>query len=467
MALVLCNDDRQTPHSTDAEHGVLGAIMKDPDTIAPVMEILRGEEFFHPRHRVIFEAVSSLFKQRQPADITTVANALLGSGQLENAGGRVYLVQMVEAVTSAAHVKKYAEIVRDKFLYRQMIDMMGEFTASAYQQDDSPHNIASKLYGWTGQIMTGRTEAELSARTLHDAVIDELSLIRSPKAVAAHQYGFKKLDEMTGGYENGQMIVWGARPKVGKTSILADLARNACKQGKPILFFTAEMSSSAFARRLICSEAGVSYVNWKRLALTDEDHDKLEKARQRIASWPFHIIGQKSIDVDRLAFIAHGFVKRKGVVELFVDYFQQLSTTFRGQEREQLNYIAKQLDDTAGVLKVPLHVGAQLNRGPEGKRPRRPQLGDLKGTGDLEQRGHAIHLIHRPELTTLGKDKKNVSNLDGKAEIISYVRDGESGMSVLYFEAQYSRFMDDQSMELPLGVTPVKQYKETDGDLPF
>ena len=416
---------RIQPQAPELEEAVLGALMIEKDAYSLVSEILRPESFYEHRHQLIYSAITDLAVNQKPVDILTVKEQLAKRGDLEEVGGPFYITQLSSKVASSAHIEYHARIIAQKALARELIT----FTS----------NIQSKAFDETLDVDDLMQEA--AART------DGLSGLES---------GFTKLDKMTSGWQNSDLIIIAARPAMGKTAFVLSMAKNiAVNFRNPVALFSLEMSNVQLVNRLISNVCEIPSEKIKSGQLADYEWQQLDYKLRDLLDAPLYVDDTPSLSVFELRTKARRLVREHGVRVIIIDYLQLMNASGMsfGSRQEEVSTISRSLKGLAKELNIPIIALSQLNRGVEnreGEEGKRPQLSDLRESGAIEQDADMVCFIHRPEYYKIYTSADG-SDLRGMAEIIiAKHRNGAVGDVRLRFIGQYTRFQNpEDDMVIP------------------
>ncbi|MEE8576955.1 MAG: replicative DNA helicase [candidate division Zixibacteria bacterium] len=469
----------QPPQNIDAEIQVLGAIMKDADAIHKVIEGLSDEKYFYsPKHRMIFLAVMELYNKNEPSDITTVANQLERRSMLSGIGGRVYLVDLVEAVVSSSNVVKHADIIIEKWVMRSLISTATQISDDCYQGEAPVDDLVDKAETTIFEIAESRLRQGFAhiGETL-GLVTDQ---IENPDAQKkAVKSGFHDIDEKTDGLRNGDFIVIAGRPSMGKTALALNMAESvAIERGVGVGVFSIEMSKEQLVSRMLCGRAGVSQQKLRAQTLSEpEKRSLLMKA---------HAISKAEIFIDDSPLLTSLEMRAKArrlkannqnIGLIIVDYIQLMHSTGRVENRQQeIATISRGMKALAKELDLPVIAISQLSRQVEQRGgDKRPQLADLRESGAIEQDADVVMFVYRPEFyfSHLDRHDPKFMEVEGKADIIiAKQRNGPTGVVHLSFRKELARFgnLERGRRDLPAGVTEVKPEEEDggpSGPMPF
>lgn len=403
------------PHSQEAEKAVLGAILREPATLNGVSDGLIPDHFFLDIHRRIYQVMVDLDAASEPTDIVTVAEKLARSEGQEIGPG--YLIELMEAAPVAQNATYYASIVRKHASLRRVITVcqstigrassaegdVGEFLEDIEKEVLSIFNEQDREGGIVGAV-----------KVLEDTIIELEEKLQNAGQPTGVPTGFIDFDAMTGGFQKSDLIIIAARPAMGKTALVLNLASNAAKQGFPVVVFSLEMSRNQLMMRLLSSEARVDSSRLRKGELSEDELNRLHVASRTIASYPLGIDETGGISLMELRSRCRRWQKEHGLGMIIIDYLQLMgSSSKRADNRErEIAELSGGLKALAKELKVPVIALAQLNRGPDTRQDHRPKTSDLRESGSLEQDADMIMFIYRDEYYN-----KN-SEFAGKAEII-------------------------------------------------
>ncbi|SNQ47056.1 Replicative DNA helicase [Frankia canadensis] len=430
------------PHDLPAEQAVLGAMLMSREARGDISEILQPSDFYRPAHSSIFEAVMRLDGQGEPADALTVAADLLRRGHLDRVGGPEYLHTLIAAVPTAANGGYYARIVAEKAVFRRLLEAGGRIAqigqTAAGAATDAQELADQTLHAALNGPDTGNGPVLLGADSA--AFLDELeALQRGDVTPAGVLTGFSDLDEVTRGFQPGQLVIIAARPSVGKTTLALDVARAAAiKARRPTLFVSLEMTDKELRQKIRAAEARISLRNIQTGQLTEDDWSRLTRVLADTVDAPLRIDTSPGLGVAAIRTRARRMQRRHGLDLLIVDYLQLLVTAKKEENRQQeVAGISRSLKLLAGELGVPVVALSQLNRAVEQRAVKRPQLSDLRDSGAIEQDADMVIMIHREDAHDENSARAGEADL-----IIEKNRSGPKGTFTVAFQGHYSRFVD-------------------------
>ena len=390
--------DRKMPFSLEAEQSLLGSILIDPSCMDLIASIMNADDFYVPEHTEIYRAMQSMYLKSKNIDVVTLIEELVQSGTYDEAGGREYLKLVAEAVPTASNAKDYAGIVRDKAILRQLIDAGEDIAEAAYAGDDEAEALVEYAEGKIFRIAEGRENKNFVH--IRDALIqvyDRLTkLSQDPDAFRGMPTGFDSLDNVIVGMNEADLVLVGARPGMGKTSFAMNIAtESALKTKKTVCVFNLEMSADQLASRMLSSEAQIDSYKMRSGKLEAEDWNAIAHASSRLSETEILIDDTPGITVTGMKSKLRR-VKNLGLV--VVDYLGLMSGDKHTDNRvQEVGEISRGLKVMAKELKVPIICCAQLNRGPENRPDKRPNLSDLRDSGAIEQDADIVLFLYRDE----------------------------------------------------------------------
>ena len=434
------------PQALDVEEAVLGAMLLEPSSVDQAMEELTAGCFYDPRHRMIFEAISSLVNEHAPIDIITVASKLKETGKLEEVGGPVVLATLSEKVTSAAHLEYHTKILKQKTIQRDLIKASCEILKDAFDDgvkvDDLVDSAQSKVYD---AIQSNVKKEVQDIGSVINVAMNEIQEMQGITGLNGVPSGYPTLDKITNGWQKSDLIILAARPSVGKTAFSLNITRNAAvDHNMPVAFFSLEMSALQLAKRLMTSESGLSADKIKGgVKLEDDEWTLLEQSLKRLSKAPIYIDDTPGLPMMEFRTKVKALVKNKGVRLVIVDYLQLMQgpAEYRGAREQEVAAISRTLKATAKELNIPIIALSQLSRqavtrqGSGGK----PQLSDLRESGSIEQDADMVIFIHRPDFVGLSD---NPEDKEKTQIIIAKHRNGETRDIDMLFKGNKVRFIE-------------------------
>ena len=438
------------PQALEIERVVLGALMIDKDAFSVVSEIIRPETFYEPRNQKIYQAIQSLNMEERPVDFMTVIEELKRQGDLEDVGGSAYIMELTERVASSAHLEYHAHIIHQKFLARQLISFTGRIQEMAFDETIDPDSLMQEAEGQLFEITQKNMRSDF---TQIDPVIKKATetlkiAAQNSGGMTGIPTGYSKLDEMTSGWQNSDLVIIAGRPAMGKTSFALSLAKNiAVDYRVPIALFSLEMNNEQLVQRLISNVCEIPGQKILSGQLSDDEWNRFDRNINKLIGTPIYIDDTAGLSVFELRTKARRLVREKGVKIIMIDYLQLMNANGMrfGNRQEEVSTISRSLKGLAKELNIPILALSQLNRGVEsreGNEGKRPQLSDLRESGAIEQDADMVLFVHRPEYYRIYQDEHG-NDLHGVAQIlIAKHRKGGTGDVNLHFRGEFTRFED-------------------------
>ena len=432
---------RTLPHNLDAEQSVLGAILLDNTAINPAGETLTSEDFYGEAHRVVFEAMVALSEDDSPIDAVTVAERLERSGQLERAGGLGYLSTLMDGLPRALNVADYARIVKDKSSLRNLISSANTIITSAISGDEPTDDIIDQAERRIFEIAEDKVKRGfLSIRDLVGETTHQLEeLYERSDVVTGVPTGFKRLNTYTAGLQSGDLIIIAGRPSMGKTALALNIAQHvALRHDGSVGIFSLEMSTQQLVRRMISSEAQVDNQKINTGYLSKDELNGLINSLELLASKNIFVDDAANPSLLEMRSKARRLKAEHGLDLLIIDYLQLMSLGRFENRNLEIGAISRALKGLAKELEVPVIALSQLSRAPEARSHHRPQLSDLRESGNLEQDADVVSFIYREELYN-----PDDPSIEGEATlIIAKQRNGPVGDVPLVFLKQFTTFKE-------------------------
>jgi replicative DNA helicase len=444
---------RLPPHSAEAERSMLGGLMLDQRAWDSVADVVTADDLYRADHRHIFTAVASLVQRDQPADAVTVRDYLEQTGELEAAGGAEYLARIVEDTSSAANIRAYAEIVRDKALLRRLIEVGGDISASAYETEG---RMASELVDLAEEKVFriadqgARVGGFTALKQILPATIDRLDVLsHSDGDITGISTGFTEMDRLTAGLQRGDLVIVAGRPSMGKTTLAINIAENAAIAHKvPTAVFSMEMSAEQLSFRMIGSIGRVNQQKLRTGRLSDEDWTRIDSAVSMMSNVPIYIDDSAGLSPTEVRARARRLKREHGLGMIVIDYLQLMQTVGQTENRAtEISEISRSLKALAKELDVPVVALSQLNRSVEQRNDKRPVMSDLRESGAIEQDADLIVFIYREEVYQPDTARKGVADI-----IIGKQRNGPVGEFHLTFLGEFTRFENLMSEDYSEGV---------------
>jgi replicative DNA helicase len=458
MAQVRAGADRIPPQSIEAEVAVLGAMMLDKDAIGRTIEIIDDSAFYNPNHGKIYNAIVSLYDRNEAVDLITLTEELRRQGELENVGGASYLETLLSSVATSANVEHHARIALEKSTLRKLIEASTQIVNDAYHADGDVSEIMDRAERRIFAVSGSKLRQSFYA--MEDIVKDSLELIeqlyQQKRYVTGVESGFKDLDSLTAGFQNGDFVVIAGRPGMGKTSFALNVAQHVATRMKvPVAVFSLEMTKEQLMLRMLCSEARVKAHNVRTGFVGKNEWGKLTLAAGTLHDAPIFIDDSSDLTVLEMRAKARRLKAEIDLGLVVVDYLQLIRGHRRAESRQQeITHISSSLKGLAKELGIPVVALSQLSRAVEQreKKDKRPILSDLRESGAIEQDADVVLFIYRPALYKprgeAGMDEGAMEDKRRAEIIVGKQRNGPTGIvEVLFFE-EYTRFEDKARIEV-------------------
>jgi replicative DNA helicase len=438
--------DRSPPYSYEAEVSVLGGMLLDKLAITKALERLDEDCFYHDGHREIFRGIRQLFESNQVVDIVTLTERLKKSGKLEAAGGQAYLVQILDAVPTAANVEFYAGIVLEKAIMRRLLRASGDIMNDVYtcrgEVDDILDHAEQRIFEISQQRIRG---GFVPIKKILHPTFELIEMLHQKKGrITGVASGFTDLDELTAGFQMSDFIVVAGRPSMGKTSFGLNIAQHcAVETNVPVAIFSLEMSKEQLVQRLLSGVAGVDAMKLRTGYLGEKDWPKLARAAGILGDAPIYIDDSPLLTVLEMRAKARRLKSEVDIGLVMVDYMQLMKPGQQKNSRqEEISHISSSLKALAKELRIPVIAMSQLSREPEKRPDKRPTLADLRESGAIEQDADVVIFIYREEVY------KTAGAHAGEAEvIIGKQRNGPVGTVKLTFLKKCTRFVNYSGRE--------------------
>ncbi|MBE5801409.1 MAG: replicative DNA helicase [Clostridiales bacterium] len=435
------------PSSIDAERSVIGAMLQDNGAASLSFEMLSAEDFYSPEHREIFSAMQTLHVAGNPIDLMTVGNELTRRGTLESVGGAAYLLQALRFVPTTANTRTYIEIVLEKATLRKLIDASQRITEQCFAQSDPLADVLKDAERRIFDIVMRRGGSE-SLMPLQKVLmstfdtIEELSRLKG--RLSGVPTGLYDLDRMLTGLHGGELVLVGARPAMGKTSMALGVAQFAgVKAGKCVAIFSLEMPAEQIGMRLLCSAANINMQRVRSGMLSDDEWVKLGDCINELSNCRIYIDDTSSLTPSQLRSRCRRLMMEQGLDLVVIDYLGLMTTDSRAENRQlEVSEISRQLKSIALELKIPVLACAQLSRAPAARNDKRPMLSDLRDSGSIEQDADVVMFLHREGYYATGNTEDNAPKPDDSAGevIVAKQRNGPVGTVNVEWQAEFARY---------------------------
>ncbi len=435
--------DRLPPQNLDAERGVLGSLLLDPELCDEVALMLRPGDFYADAHQKLFHHIMEMHGGGGRVDATLLLERLRQSGDLEAIGGTAFLAEVVQSVAVAAHATYYAEIVRDKATLRSLIHASTEILRDAYDPTFSPRELVGRAEEKIFAVHDERSSDKLAS--MHDVMVEAYAHIDQRMkhgGATGIPTGFTDFDNLTGGLHGSELVVLAARPSMGKTALATNIADHvSVESGVTTLMVSLEMARLELGQRMLCARGKIDGRKFRGGYLSGEDREALVKASAELSKAPLFIDDSPSRTITEIAATARRLKRRQNLGLVVIDYLQLIEPENPADPRqEQVAKIARRLKGLARELAVPVLCLAQLNRQAEATKDNRPRMSHLRESGAIEQDADVVMFVHREEYYMTHEEAKE-RELAGKADlIVAKQRNGPTDDVKLTWRQEFTRF---------------------------
>ncbi len=440
----------QVPFSEEAEEAVIGAVLINPESYLTVASFLRPDDFYLLRHQYIWKALQKLNDRDDPVDYLTLMQELRDQGVLDEIGGTPYITQLMYSTPASIHVEVYGRIVERASVRRRLLVAADEIRSLAV---DEQLDIDSVIIE-SEKRMFNVTERQLKREfiPLRDAVssyFDQIEhLVNNPHITLGVPSGFKDLDELLGGFQRSDLLIFAGRPGMGKTSFMLSTAVNAARLGARIAIFTMEMGADQLVQRMISMETGINSHQLRMGRLSQQEYARFVEAAGRISRFQIFIDDTPALNPLQMRTKCRRLQHEYGLDMVMVDYLQLMNAggTYENNRVQEISYISRALKELARELNVPIFSAAQLSRAVEQRQDKRPLLSDLRESGSIEQDADIVMFLYRDVVYNEATEFPNQADV-----LVSKHRNGATGVVSLYFDNALTKFMDGAVRRVDLG----------------
>ncbi|MBI5655189.1 replicative DNA helicase [Candidatus Uhrbacteria bacterium] len=438
------------PQNVEAEQSLLGSLLLDKDAIIKIGDQVVAEDFYHDKHRAIFEAMVDLFRKHEPIDLLSLSNRLQEKNELERIGGRAYLIQLSNTVPTASHVVHYGDIVQKKATLRRLINAAGDISRLGFEQAEDVELLLDQAEQKLFNVSQKFLKASFTPiQNILDGAFERIDELHKEKGkLRGISTGYVDLDQILGGLQKSDLIILAARPSCGKTSLALDIARSAAVKSKvPVGLFSLEMSKEQLVDRMLCSEANVNLWNMRTGHLSEQgdndDFSRIGHALGVLSEAPIFIDDSASASIMEIRTKARRLQMEKGLGLLIIDYLQLMESRNASSDNrvQEISEITRGLKSIARELNIPVLALSQLARAVELQKPAIPRLAHLRESGSIEQDADIVLFIYRKaadknyRTEDLSPEEKHIAEIH-----IAKHRNGPTGMVQLYFEDTRASF---------------------------
>jgi len=432
---------KKLPCSLEAEKAVLGALLLNDENVAQVVELLQAQDFYVPSHRVIYQAIVDIAQRMERVDLVTLQDVLDKKGQLEAIGGVVQLLSLQEDIPSLGLVAQHAKIIKEKAVLRDLINSASVIISSCFNQEDREINaVLDEAEKTIFQISNKRAEQNFVQLNIWvKKTFQHLSDIKSNSGgLTGIASGYEVLDQMTSGFQKGDLIILAARPSMGKTALALNIGSHAAANGLNVGVFSLEMGGEQLTLRLLSAESNIAHHNIRNATITSDEWVELINAASRLSERKLFIDDTAGLDIMALRAKARKLKSQHGIDFLVIDYLQMLHSTKKHENRHQeVSEISRALKALAKELQVPILALSQLSRAVDSRMDKRPMLSDLRESGAIEQDADVIMFLYRDIVYNPDTENPALAEL-----IVGKQRNGPTGMVQLQFLRELTKFED-------------------------
>lgn len=428
------------PHSVELEEAVLGSMILEPNTIPAVIHVLTRQHFFRPEHETIFTSIEALFRSNEIIDLITISNHLRKKGELEMIGGPAYLANLTGKVSSSVNIEYHAALLNQYHVKRQAIRIGRELTNKAFMTDSDGFDIVGQTATEIFNLVNGSLKKTILS--FGDELRRVINDLEKPFATDGLQCGFESVDTLLGGFQPSDLCIIAARPGMGKTAFMAAMLRHMAGNGVGVGVFSLEMSSQQIIKRMLSAEAQIPSNNFRTARFSETEWQRIHALPESYYRLPVQIDDSSGIQLTELNAKARQ-MHAKGAKIIFVDYLQLVKSSSRSREQEVAE-VSRGLKNLAKDLSIPIVALAQLNREVEQRADKRPQLSDLRESGEIENSADSVSFLVRPEYYKLKEFeyKGNKMNTEGIAIFdVQKNRHGATGDLILHFHKELTTFL--------------------------
>lgn len=405
---------KSSPQSIEAEKSVLGSMMIDKNVIAQAVEILSAEDFYRDAHKYIFKSIVEMYQRDEPIDEITLLEHLKSTDRLEKSGGISYITEIGSSVLTTANVKSYIKIVEDKATLRKLIDSSTKIIESCYNNQDDVEKVIDVAEQKIFDLAEKKSSSDFEPLSdILERGFEQIETLFNNKGeVTGVGSGFKDLDDLTSGFQKGDMILIAARPSMGKTTFALNIAEHAAlREGKSVVIFSLEMSKEQLAYKLLCSEANVDMLKLRTGNLEDKDWENIARASGPLSSAKIYIDDTAGVSIMEMRSKCRRLKIEYGIDLILIDYLQLMSGSGEESRQQEVSEISRNIKAIAKEMQCPVIALSQLSRAPEQRADHRPMLSDLRESGSIEQDADLVMFLYRDEYYNKETEEKMLQNV--------------------------------------------------------
>lgn len=443
--------ERVPPHNKEAEQSIIGAIFLQPESLIVASERLQPHDFYQTAHQQIFEVMLELSDKGSPVDVVTVSEVFAARKSLEEIGGLSYLLELSNAVPTAANVEYYADIVSEKSVLRRLIRTATKIVDDGYMREDEVGELLSDAERSIMEVANKRNASDFRhiEGVLHETFDNIEQMHQNKGDVTGISTGYVDLDKMTAGFQRNDLIIVAARPSMGKTAFALNIAQNAAVRSKQnVAIFSLEMGAEQLVMRMLCAEGLIDAQRLRTGSLENEDWNKLMLAIGSLSKSGIYIDDSPGLRVNEIRAKCRRLYQESGLDMILIDYLQLIQGSGRpGENRQQeVSEISRSLKALARELKVPVIALSQLSRGVEQRQDKRPMMSDLRESGSIEQDADIVSFLYRDDYYNKEEDAPPNDLIE---IILAKQRNGPTGTVKLAFNKQFNKFSNYTGEDVP------------------
>lgn len=439
---------REIPHDSETERTLIGSMLINDGTCREVLARANADDFYEPRHQLIFRALYSLDSENKPIDVTSLTSRLNDQGELDKVGGVEYLLRLVESVPTVAHANYYLEVLHNKAILRRIIQKTAKISEEAY---DNVENIDSFIDSVEKEILAitqDRTAGDFLTmnQVLHEVTNRMMLLARNDGVLSGVETGYRDLDKITSGFQKGDLIILAARPAMGKTAFALNIGANASFNSKEaVAIFSLEMPATQLAQRIICAKGGLNSELLRTGSIMRNDQAKYYSAIDTVKKCNLYIDDTPGIKINEIIAKCRNLKRDQGLKLVIIDYLQLITSGGNNRQdnrQQEVSDISRQLKSLARELEIPVIALSQLSRSVEQRTDKTPMLSDLRESGAIEQDADIVSFLYRADYYEKDKEDEDQKQSNNSITdiIIAKHRNGATGKINLLFERDFSRF---------------------------
>lgn len=429
---------RSLPQSIEAEQSVIGSMIIDKNAIVEALEKLQEEDFYRDGHKVLFRAISEMFKDDMAVDLITLLEYLKSNDKLDKAGGVTYVTEISSSVLTIANLSAYIKIVKEKAMLRHLIKASTSIIEDSYNKQGDVESVLEGAEKRIFDIAEKKSSSDFEAlnTVLERGFLQIEKLFNNKGEITGVSSGIIDLDAKTSGFQKGDMVLIAARPSMGKTTFALNIAEHAAlREGKSVVIFSLEMSKEQLAYKLLCSEANVDMLKLRTGALEDKDWENIARATGPLSKAKIFIDDTAGMSVMEMKSKCRRLKIEHGIDLILIDYLQLMSGSASESRQQEVSEISRSIKALAKEMECPVIALSQLSRAPEQRADHRPMLSDLRESGSIEQDADLVMFLYRDEYYNKETEDTNVAEC-----IIAKQRNGPVGTVKMAWLGQFSKF---------------------------